>query len=132
MSNYNLKIALTKLPGAKVMDIQGKTQTRKCVCIPIDDETGVVQESYMGKGKDGLPERKYLNEVQLNMTAFEFKDQKFGHSHGLKIAYNGETLQRMSEQDLRNVPIIGNLTPWQVKTVKKDDDDLPPATEQDW
>ena len=115
MANYNIKIALTKLPGAKVMDIKGERETRHCVCIPIDDKRGTVYESYKGKGKDGMAERKYLNDVNLNLVAFEFKKQMYGHTHGLKISVNEETLAHTSEEELKSFPIIGNLTPWGIR-----------------
>ena len=59
MSNYNLTIALTKLKGAKVMEIQGKTCTKTCVVIPIDNEEGTVRDSYEGK-IDGMPQLSLL------------------------------------------------------------------------
>lgn len=34
MGNFNIQVDLTKLPGARVMDIQGKKSTRQCVVIP--------------------------------------------------------------------------------------------------
>ena len=131
MPNYNLRIALTKLKGARVMEIEGKTRTRTCVVIPIDNEEGTVQESYKSK-IDGLPTTKPLNDVQLNRTAFEFAEKKYGHSHGIKASFSKERLERMTEEELRSMPIVGNMQPW---SVKKDDDDLPPANareEDEW
>ena len=127
--NYNLRIALTKIKGAKVMDIEGKTCTKRCVVIPIDSEEGTVQDSYEGK-IDGLPTTKYLSDVMLNLTAFEFKKKKYGQSHGIKASFSKKKLERTSEEELKAMPFVGNMKPWVMNT---SDDDLPPAYEkEDW
>lgn len=127
--NYNLRIALTKIKGAKVMDIEGKTCTKRCVVIPIDSDEGTVQDSYEGK-IDGLPTTKYLSDVMLNLTAFEFKEKKYGQSHGIKASFSRKKLERTSEEELKAMPFVGNMKPWVMNT---SDDDLPPAYEkEDW
>ena len=127
--NYNLRIALTKIKGAKVMDIEGKTCTKRCVVIPIDSEEGTVQDSYEGK-IDGLPTTKFLDDVMLNLTAFEFKEKKYGQSHGIKASFSKKKLERTSEEELKAMPFVGNMKPWVMNT---SDDDLPPAYEkEDW
>ena len=127
--NYNLRIALTKIKGAKVMDIEGKTCTKRCVVIPIDSEEGTVQDSYEGK-IDGLPTTKYLSDVMLNLTAFEFKEKKYGQSHGIKASFSKKKLERTSEEELKAMPFVGNMKTWVMNT---SDDDLPPAYEkEDW
>lgn len=127
--NYNLRIALTKIKGAKVMDIEGKTCTKRCVVIPIDSEDGTVQDSYEGK-IDGLPTTKFLNDVYLNLTAFEFKEKKYGQSHGIKASFSKKKLERTTEEELKAMPFVGNMKPWVMNT---SDDDLPPAYEkEDW
>ena len=127
--NYNLRIALTKIKGAKVMDIEGKTCTKRCVVIPIDSDEGTVQDSYEGK-IDGLPTTKYLSDVMLNLIAFEFKEKKYGQSHGIKASFSKKKLERTSEEELKAMPFVGNMKPWVMNT---SDDDLPPAYEkEDW
>ena len=53
MANFNISIDLTKLPGARVMDIEGKTMTKRCVVIPIDNHVGTVCDGYTVKLPDG-------------------------------------------------------------------------------
>ena len=130
MSNFNLRIALTKIKGAKVMEIQGRTSKRLCVVIPIDNDEGTVQDSYEGK-VDGMPSWKPLNDVQLNLTAFEFGEKKFGQTHGIKASFSKKRMEKMTEDELRSMPFIGNMKPWAIE--KAEDDDLPPANEkEDW
>ena len=131
MSNYNLRIALTKIKGAKVMDVEGKTCTKRCVVIPIDNEEGTVVDSYEGK-IDGLPTWKPLDDVNLNLSAFEFKEKRYGQSHGVKAQFSKRRMERMSEDELRSMPFIGNMKPWVIANAP-DDDDLPAGNEnEDW
>ena len=128
MSNYNLRIALTKIKGAKVMEIEGKTCKKLCVVIPIDNEDGTVQDAYEGK-VDGLPTMKPLDDVQLNLTAFEFREKKYGQTHGIKASFSKKRIERMSEEELRSMPFVGNMKPWSAPA----DDDLPPSNpSEDW
>ena len=50
MSNFGIKIDLLKLKNSFVTNIKGKTATKRCLVIPIDD-SGV----FLGE-KRGLPE----------------------------------------------------------------------------
>ena len=128
MSNYNLRIALTKLKGAKVMEVEGRTCKKLCVVIPIDNDEGTVQDSYEGK-IDGILTTKPLDDVQLNLTAFEFREKKYGQTHGIKAAFSRRRMERMSEEELRNMPFVGNMKPWSTAV----DDDLPAGNEkEDW
>lgn len=130
MSNYNLKIMLTRLKGAKVMEVEGKHSKRLCVVIPIDNDEGTVIDSYESK-IDGLPTTKPLNDVQLHLSAFEFKEKKYGQSHGLKASFSKKRLERMSEDEVRAMPFVGHMKPWAL--AKPEDDDLPPDNEnEDW
>ena len=130
MSNFNLNIMLTKLKGAKVMDIEGKTCTKRCVVIPIDNEDGTVVDSYEGKIDGVTPTTKFLNDVQLHLSAFEFKEKRFGQSHGLKACFSKKRLESMSEEEIRSMPFVGHMKPW---SSRPQDDDLPPANaNQDW
>ena len=130
MSNYNLRIALTKIKGAKVMEVEGRTCKKLCVVIPIDNEEGTVQDCYESK-IDGMPTTKPLNDVQLNLTAFEFSEKKYGQTHGLKASFSKKRMERMTEEELRSMPFVGNMKPW---SAAADDDDLPVAhdNKSDW
>lgn len=131
MSNYNLRLALTKIKGAKVMDVEGKTCTKRCIVIPIDNNEGTVVDSYEGK-YEGILTWKPLSDVYLNLSAFEFKEKRYGQSHGLKVQFSKRRLESMSEEELRSMPFIGNMKPW-VTATAEDDDDLPMAdAKSDW
>ena len=125
--NYNFRIALTKLKGAKVMEIEGRTCKKTCVVIPIDNDEGTVVDSY-----EGIPTWKPLDDVYMNLTAFEFREKRYGQTHGIKASFSKKRLANMAEDELRSMPFIGNMKPW----VNEDNDDLPPdnanKNENDW
>jgi hypothetical protein len=134
MSNLNLSIELTKLPGAKVMNIQGDRETRQCVVIPIDNKVGIISNGYMGKDpQTGLPMEKLFDNVKLNLVGIQYREPKYGATHGLKASFATEYMQRMTEEQLRAMPWLGNVKPWAQPTSKaQDDDDLPEANDSNW
>ena len=85
MGNFNIKIELDRIPGAKIMDIQGDTATRRCVVIPIDNDRGTVVDAYKRFDHSlGGMTTKPLEHVQLLATAYESVNQSFGSSHYVK------------------------------------------------
>ena len=132
MANLNIQIDLTKLPGARVMDIQGNKSVRQCVVIPIDSKMGTVCDGYEGKGKDGTPEFKFFNDVKLNLVAIEYAKKKHGISHGLKPSFSKEVTQRMTEEQLYNTPWLGTVKPWSIDSQKDDIGDLSEGDDKDW
>ena len=132
MANLNLSIDLTKLKGAKVMEIQGKTATRKCVVLPIDNELGTVCDGYISKTPEGLPTERYFDDVKLNLVAIEYRQKKHGISHGLKPSFSREVSERMTAEEVYATPWMGTVKPWG-GTQAQDDDDLPAGNnENEW
>ena len=113
MANFNIEIDLLKLKGAKVADVQGNTETRKCICIPINNEIGTVTDAYFTRGElsGELLEVKKKG-VTLSLTAFELKKGEDGQSHLIKPSISKEVFERLSEDQQRRIPWIGNLKPW--------------------
>lgn len=105
MAHYNINVSLSKIKGAKVMDIQGKTSKRKCIVIPIDNYEGTVIDNYEGRE---------LDSVQLRLTAFNFVEEKFGRTHGLKPAFSRSRMAEISKDELRNMQFCGHMSPWPV------------------
>lgn len=118
--NYNLKVYLDLLPGAKVRNIEGKSgQTRRCVCIPIDNEAGTVIDGYRKFSCQlGGETTVSLKHVELRLNAFESTRQEFS-SHYFKCDVSKEMLERMTEEEQRNRPIVGNMQAWAAKGAQK-------------
>lgn len=93
MANYSIKADLLKLTGAFVTNIKGKTATKKCLCIPID-------ESGMFLGEKGC---------YLNLTAIEMQNPQYSGTHCLKVSYDREVYERMTDEERAAQPIVGGL-----------------------
>lgn len=135
MGNFNIQIDLTKLPGARVMEIEGKKSTRQCVVIPIDNNVGTVCDGYFTKdAQTGFPTTKFFDDVKLSLVAIEYRQKRHGISHGLKPSFSQEYQERMTEDQLYNTPWLGTVKPWAAKTEEKTDDigDLPEGDDKDW
>lgn len=113
MSNYNIEIDLLKLPGAKVRDIQGKTEMRSCICIPIDSRLGTVADSFFTRDPyTGIVKEVMKKGVTLRLTAFEIGSNPDGQSHLIKPAVSREVFATMTEDQKHKMPWIGNIKPW--------------------
>lgn len=113
MSNFNIEIDLLKLKGAKVQDVQGRTETRRCICIPIENRIGTVTDAYFTRGElsGELVEVKKKG-VMLALTAFELRSKERGQSHLLKPALAKDVFDNLSEEQQHKIPWIGNMKPW--------------------
>lgn len=96
MSDYQVKFNLLKLDRAAVANIKGKTETRKCLIIPCGDDTDLIL------GEKG---------AYLNIALWETANSKFGDTHVAKVSYSKERREKMTEEELRNKPVIGNARP---------------------
>ena len=92
MKNFNVKINLALMNGVKT--ITSKKNNEKYVCIPLSD-------NYIFEGKKGL---------YLDLTAYSY-DGKYGESHFLKNRIPKDVYEKMSEDDKKNTPILGSLSP---------------------
>ena len=99
MKNLSIKIDLLKLKHAGITNLINKKKEKiKCLVIKLDNE-----DLYIGeKG------------IYLNLTWYEVEESKFNQTHILKINYDKDFFDKMSEEEKKNTPIIGNI-----KEIKK-------------
>jgi len=119
--NYSVRIDLAKLQGATLMNIKGKTATKRCLLIPVDDADLFVGE----KG------------VYLDAVAWEQREQKYDSTHCVKQSFPKSKMDAMTEEQRRQLPILGSLKPMQQQggmqpsdtyeatTIAENADDLP-------
>ena len=93
MANFSIKTDLLKLQGAFVTNLKGKTATKRCLIIPVD-------ESGLFVGEKG---------VYLNMTAIEMENPKFSETHCVKVSLDKEKFEALTEEQRRALPIIGGM-----------------------
>ena len=94
----------------------------------------LVPTSFFGVNPEtGLPTPKFFEHVKLNLVGIEYREPKYGATHGLKASFATEYMQRMTEEQLRAAPWLGNVKPWAISASKhQDDDDLPEANDSNW
>ena len=117
MANFSIKTDLLKVKGAFVTNIKGKTATKRCLCIPVED-------SGLFLGQKGC---------YLNMTAIEMHSPQYQDTHCIKVSYDKEIYDKMTDEEKKAQPIIGGLhqldkTNEQMTVnsyVTSEDDDLP-------
>lgn len=98
MSNFSIRLDLLKLQGAFTRNLKGKTATKRCLIIPVDDNDG------MFLGEKGC---------YLNVSAFETRNNQYGDTHLIKPDIPKEKRERMTEEERNAVPILGNMRPIQ-------------------
>ena len=97
--NYNVKIDLMKLRGARVARVRIAGQWKRCICIPVEENAGPVEVTD--------------DACYLSLAAFELKTPKDGQTHLVKVALPRQHLYGMSIDGIRAVPYIGNMRPWE-------------------
>ena len=96
-NDYSIRVDLQKLNGAFLKNLTGKTATKRCIIIPVDDNPS------MFIGEKGC---------YLNMTAFETQNNQYGDTHLIKPNLPKEVRERMSDDERQAVPILGNMSPF--------------------
>lgn len=91
--NYGIKLDLLKLQGACVTNVKGRTTTKRCLVVPIDD-------SNLFLGEKGC---------YFDLTAIEIREPKFSETHCIKQSLSKEKFDAMSEDEKKALPIIGGL-----------------------
>lgn len=93
MANYSIKTDLLKLKGVFVTNLKGKTATKRCLIIPVDEANLYVGE----KG------------VYLNMTAIEMREPKYSETHCVKQSLDRERYDAMTDEERNAQPILGGM-----------------------
>ncbi len=96
MTNLSIRIDLLKLQGAFMRNLKGAKTTKRCLIVPVDDEPSIFL------GEKGC---------YLNMTAIETDNSQFKDTHLIKGDIPKEQREAMTEEQLRQRPILGNLRP---------------------
>ena len=95
MGNFSIKANLLKVKGAFVTNLKGKTATKRCLVIDID-------ESGMFLGEKGC---------YMNMVAIEMNEIRYGDTHVVKVSLSKEAVEGMTEEERNAIPILGGMRP---------------------
>ena len=129
MGNFQGKFDFLKLKNACVISVKGKTGAKKGIFIPVDDNSIFVSTDENNKAKSAY----------LDFVAFETKKLgKFGDTHMIKQSLGKDAHSKMSNEEKRAIPILGNMKPIELQNAsqaveapvaplvqEEDDDSLP-------
>lgn len=114
-NNFNITIKATRIPGVVELN-PGQPAPGVGIFIPIDNKVGVCCNGYRKRLPDCGYTEGFLNDVELNLTAYAFKEiGESGCTHGLKPSLSSEMLQGMLKEQVRSIPWVGFVTPWNKK-----------------
>lgn len=118
--HYGVKLDLAKLNKVAAVNLKGKNGNNvKCVVIPVEENNIFISD------KGG---------IYLDLTAIAMKKENYGQTHLIKRDIPKEEREKMTEEELKNQPIIGALKPLKAKQAEvtetaevssNDSDDLP-------
>ena len=84
------------------MNIKGKTSTKRCLVIPIEDN-----HLFVSANIDGSPKAVYLD-----LSAFALREPKYDQTHLVKQSLPKEIREGMSKEQLDAMPILGGMKPF--------------------
>lgn len=99
--HYGVKLDLAKLNKVAAVNLKGKNGNNvKCVVIPVEENNIFISD------KGG---------IYLDLTAIAMKKENYGQTHLIKRDIPKEEREKMTEEELKNQPIIGALKPLKAK-----------------
>ena len=100
--DYNQSINLYGLKNVAIATDKSSGVVKKGLFIPIEENDLFVS----------LDENLKVKKVLLNLTNWGLKTEgKYGDTHITKQAFSQEFREQMTEEELRNMPILGNMKP---------------------
>lgn len=106
MTTFSGKLNLLKFKGACVISVKGHAGVKKGVFIPIDDNHIFISADDTNKAKGAY----------IDFMAFENKQpSKYGDTHMIKQSIDKDTRSKMSEEEKRAMPILGNMKPMELQ-----------------
>jgi len=91
-----IRIGMLKLSGACVKTINGKTATKRCLIVPIDDNPCF----FLGE-----------KDCYLNLVAIGSTNSQYGDTHFVIGDMPRELRESMTQEQRNALPILGNIKP---------------------
>jgi hypothetical protein len=117
MDNFQIKQNLLKFNNAFVMNIKGKSSSKMCVCIPIEDNHLFVSTD------DNLKAKAVYADVNVNQ--YEEGKSQYGDTHYLRLSVPKEIREKMTEEEKKAIPYLGNMKPSQIQQKQSADIESP-------
>ena len=89
--NIKLKLDASKIQGAFRYTIQGKTSSKECLCIPIDN---------FFQGKNGA--------LYIDFTGYD-ANGRFGQLYSIKQSLSADKYKALTPEQRRAIPFCGDI-----------------------
>lgn len=106
-NNYQAKLNLLRFKNAFTMPIKGRNSVKQCVCIPIED-------NYLFVSADANLKAKAVY-ADININPYDSGKSQYGDTHYLRQAVPKEIRDKMTEDEKKAVPYLGNMKPSQIQ-----------------
>ena len=110
MGNFQGKLDFLKFKNSCVISVKGKTGEKKGVFVPIEDNGLFVTTDENNKAKGAY----------FNFAVFENKQVgKYGDTHMIKQSIGKDARSKMSDEEKRAIPILGNMKPMELQNASQ-------------
>lgn len=107
-------INLAKLSNVGIMNVKGKTGTKKCVVIPIEDNDIYIKvEEKVSQQGEKYTSKKY----NLGIQIFEKREpDKYGNTHYAKASASKQWIEKHTQEEVdeRNNMYLGDFKPVEI------------------
>ena len=110
MTSFSGKFNLLKFKNSCIVSVKGKSETKRGVFIPIDDNN-----LFISADENLKPKGAYID-----FTAWENQQPgKYGDTHSIRKSLAKEVRERMTDDELKAVPYFGNMKPYTLENAAK-------------
>ena len=100
--NYGIKVNALKYHNSGIMNIKGRTGTKRCLVVPIEEN-----HLFVSANDDGSPKAVYLD-----LNAFALREPKYDQTHLVKQSLPKDVRESMPKERLDAMPILGGMKPF--------------------
>ena len=99
--NYGIHFNALKYVNSGVLNIKGRSETKRCLVVPIEDN-----HLFESVNEDDSPKAVYLD-----LNAFALREPKYEQTHIVKQSLPKEVRESMTKEQLDAMPILGGMKP---------------------
>lgn len=103
--NFTGKQNLLKFKNSCVVTIKGNNSIKKGIFIPIEDNHIFITSDDSQKAKGAY----------IDFIAWESQGSQYGDTHSLRQSLSKELRSKMTDEQLKEVPYIGNMKPYELQ-----------------
>lgn len=99
--NYGIHFNALKYVNSGVLNIKGRSETKRCLVVPIEDN-----HLFESVNEDDSPKAVYLD-----LNAFALREPKYEQTHIVKQSLPKDVRESMTKEQLDAMPILGGMKP---------------------